>query len=121
METGALDVFVAPGQTKKGRPAWAITVLAPVGRREAVGDVLFRHGRTLGYRWQRSAREILERRQDRVDTPWGAVDVKVGTRAGEVLHCAPEYEDCARLARDHGVSVGEVSAAALAGWWSRWR
>ena len=36
-------------------------------------------------------------------------------RAGEVLHAAPEHEDCAALARAFGVPVAEVRGAALAG------
>ncbi len=115
-EAGAIDVFVAQGLMKKGRPGWSVAVLAPPELRSVVGEALLRHGRTLGYRWHLAAREVLARSWESVATPWGPVDVKLGTRAGEVLHCAPEYEQCAALARQAGVPVGEVVAAALAGW-----
>ena len=116
LQAGAIDVFVAQGVMKKGRPGWSLSVLAPPELRLAVGDVLLRHGRTLGYRWHLAEREVLARSCEAVATPWGAVNVKLGSRGGEVLHCAPEYEDCAAISLKAGVPVGEVVAAALAGW-----
>ena len=113
---GALDVFVAQGLMKKGRPGWMVTVLAPPELRVSVGDALLRHGRTLGYRWQIAAREVLARSFVSVATPWGAVNMKVGSRGGELVHCAPEFEQCADLAKKAGVPVVEVVSAALASW-----
>ena len=49
-----------------------------------------------------------------VETPFGAVPIKVGRRADEVLHQAPEYDVCAALAAQHGVPVARVVRAALA-------
>ena len=42
--------------------------------------------------------------------------MKVGRRAGKVLSAHPEYEDCAARARERGVPVKEVMAAAQAAW-----
>lgn len=117
-DAGALDAFVAQGVMKKGRPGWLVTVLAPPELRGVVGEALLRHGRTLGYRWHLAAREVLARSWSTVETPWGAVEVKLGSRAGEVLHVAPEYDQCAAVARKAGVPTAEVAAAALARWWS---
>ena len=58
---------------------------------------------------------LIARRESRlVATPWGEVRVKVkllGRR--EVV--APEYDDCARVARAAGVPLREVYAAARTG------
>lgn len=113
---GALDAYVAPITMKKGRPALAITALAPPERRLAVGDALFRHGGTLGYRWSAVPREVAARRFVEVETAWGAVRVKLAERDGRIVHAAPEHEDCAALARAHDVPVAEVRGAALAAW-----
>ncbi len=113
---GAVDAFVAPITMKKGRPALAITALAPIDLRVQVGNALLRHGGTLGYRFEILAREVVARRWVSVTTAWGAVRVKLGEREGEVLHAAPEHEDCAALARAAGVSVAAVRGAALAAW-----
>jgi uncharacterized protein (DUF111 family) len=90
--------------------------LAPVETRVAVGEALMRHGGTLGYRWSVHPREVAARRLVAVETPWGAVRVKVAERDGAVIHAAPEHEDCAALARAAGVPVAEVRGAALAAW-----
>ncbi len=116
LAAGALDAYTAPIHMKKGRPGFLLTAICAPGHRVAVGDALLRHGRTLGYRWSPAAREVLARRVHRVSTAWGEVGMKVGERDGEVLHAAPEYEECARTAREHGVPVADVIASAFAAW-----
>ncbi|HSZ82640.1 MAG TPA: nickel insertion protein, partial [Polyangia bacterium] len=51
---------------------------------------------------------------DRVETPYGAVRVKVGGLDGEILGAQPEFEDCKRLAARAGVPVRAVLASASA-------
>lgn len=111
---GALDAHVIPLVMKKGRPGWRVTAVAEPGSRATVGDALLRHGATLGYRWDEVEREVLARRFVEVRTVYGVVPVKLGERAGEVWHAAPEFEVCARLALEAGVPVSVVAAAALA-------
>ncbi len=48
-----------------------------------------------------------------VDTPYGAVRFKVARRDGEELNAAPEFDDCARIAAEHGVAIKTVQAAAI--------
>jgi uncharacterized protein (DUF111 family) len=59
------------------------------------------------------SRECLDREEVSVVTPLGAVRVKVARRDGRVLNAAPEFEDCARIARQHQVPVKEVQALAI--------
>jgi uncharacterized protein (TIGR00299 family) protein len=113
---GAVDAYVAPVTMKKGRPGLAVTALASVGDRFAVGEALIRYAGTLGYRWSVHPREVAARRLVSVDTPWGPVRVKVAERDGRVVHAAPEHEDCARLALAEGIPVAAVRGAALAAW-----
>jgi hypothetical protein len=55
---------------------------------------------------------LIARRTERVvSTPWGPVRVKVKL-LGNAEIVAPEYEDCARLAREAHVPLREVYAAA---------
>ena len=42
--------------------------------------------------------------------------IKIGEMGGEVVHAAPEYEDCRTLAAARSVPVREVMRAALARW-----
>ena len=110
---GALDAYLSPVQMKKNRPGTLVTVLAPVGLRERMLDLLFRESTTIGVRYHESDRECLSREWTTVSTRFGAVRVKMARRGAEVVNAAPEYEDCAARAAERKVSVREVHAAAI--------
>jgi pyridinium-3,5-bisthiocarboxylic acid mononucleotide nickel chelatase len=116
-EGGAVDVFLTPVFMKKGRPGTLVTVLAPSDRREAVAAVLFRETTTIGLRWQPVGRETLDRRWEDVSVTGGVVRIKIATRAGQVLNVAPEFDDCARIARATDTPVKSVQSEALRAWW----
>ncbi len=100
---GALDVAYAPVVMKKSRPGIALTCIAPPSLAEDALVVLFAESTTLGVRRRREARAVLEREIVEVETPWGSARAKV---AGGAAH--PEHEDCARIAREHGVPLRRV-------------
>lgn len=116
---GALDVFYAPIQMKKNRPGTLVTVVAPPGRREALADVLFRESTTIGLRITETERERLDREAVAVETPIGPIRIKVARRAGALRNAAPEFEDCARLAAEQGLSIKDVQAIAVKAWLDR--
>ncbi len=118
LEAGALDVYVAPVVMKKGRPGHLLNVLVPASVKARVVETLFRECTTLGVREHEVGRQMLERRFEQVQTPYGPVNVKVGHRGGEVFNAQPEYEDCKRLGALKGVPVKEVMAAAIAAYHS---
>jgi len=109
---GALDVFSTPIQMKKDRPGVMLSVLAQEGALEALEAVLFCETATLGVRRYPVERHKLRREALTVETKWGPVRGKRGWRAGGPDVWSPEYEDCARVARLHGVPLREVYAAA---------
>lgn len=113
MGAGALDVFYTPVQMKKTRPGTLVTVIAPPARRHALTDVLFRDSTTIGIRYEQMSRTCLDRAIETVDTPFGPVRFKVARRDGQEMNASPEFDDCARLAAEHGVSVKAVQAAAI--------
>ena len=111
---GALDVFYAPVQMKKNRPGTLVTVVGLPEHRQTLSGIVFQETTTIGVRFREMDRERLDREQIDVETPLGSVRFKVARRAGEqaVLNAAPEFEDCARLAEEHGLPVKEVQAVA---------
>ena len=113
-EAGALDVFYAPIQMKKNRPGTLVTVIALPEHRAMLSGIVFRETTTIGIRFRETDRERLERERIDVETPFGTVRFKVARRAGEkvILNAAPEFEDCARLAEEHGLPVKEVQGVA---------
>ena len=77
-------------------------------------ELLLRETTTLGIRVREEDRVILQRRFVEVETAFGNIRIKVGSRNGEDLNLMPEYEDCAQAARQHGVPLKQVMQAALA-------
>jgi len=114
LEEGALDVMCAPVVMKKGRMGSLLTVLCRPERREALEELLLRETTTLGIRVRVEDRVILQRRFIELETAFGSIRVKIGSRNGEDLNMMPEYEDCAQAARQHGVPLKQVMQAALA-------
>jgi uncharacterized protein (TIGR00299 family) protein len=116
LEAGALDAWAAPITMKKGRPGVVLAALAAEDRRDAVARVLVAETTTLGVRAREVERLELEREQVAVQTEYGEVRVKVGRLPGaaQVLTAHPEYDDCLACARERGVAVKEVMAAAAA-------
>jgi uncharacterized protein (TIGR00299 family) protein len=114
LEAGALDAWAAPLTMKKGRPGLLLGALCEEARREAVTAVLLSETTTLGVRRHRVEREALGRRLDTVETVHGPVRVKVALRGDREVGAQPEYDDCLARARERGVPVREVMAAALA-------
>ncbi len=113
---GALDAFLTPVQMKKNRPGVLITLLAPPERADALINLLLTETPTLGVRYTLLHRRCLQREIREVQTPYGAVRVKLARDGERVLHVAPEYEDCARLAREQNIPLQQVWQAALNAW-----
>jgi uncharacterized protein (TIGR00299 family) protein len=107
---GALDVFSTPAQMKKNRPGIVLSVLAPQSALAAMENVLFRETGTLGIRRQLVRRTKLHRQAVTVQTKFGPIQGKRGWRDGGPDVFSPEYEDCARIAREQRVPLREVYA-----------
>jgi uncharacterized protein (TIGR00299 family) protein len=110
---GALEVFYVAVQMKKNRPGTLLTVVAPPPLREALCDIVFRETTTIGVRYSDVSRECLPREIVSVETPLGAIRVKLARRGGRIVNAAPEFDDCARIAAAHQVSVKAVQALAV--------
>jgi pyridinium-3,5-bisthiocarboxylic acid mononucleotide nickel chelatase len=111
---GARDVWLAPIQMKKDRPAVQLSVLAPATEEVGLVTTLLRETTTLGVRVQPVTRYAATRTMQTVTTQYGEVAVKVKWIDGEPVGAKPEYEECARLAEAHGVPVRLVYEAAAA-------
>lgn len=116
LEAGALDALAIPVWMKKGRPGVQIQVLARPADADRLGALLLRHTSTLGVRHTPASRQLLERWERTVETPWGPVRIKIGGLQGEVWHGSPEFEDIDQVARAHAVPHAEVYQAALRAW-----
>jgi uncharacterized protein (TIGR00299 family) protein len=112
-EAGALDVFTQPIQMKKNRPGVLLSVICEAAGVAACEQVLFRETGTFGVRKHTAERTKLNREAVQVETVFGVVKAKRGWRAGcEIV--TPEYDDCARVAREKNVPLREVYEAVRA-------
>jgi uncharacterized protein (TIGR00299 family) protein len=109
---GALDVYYTPIFMKKNRPAVTVSLIAPVARRAALETILLTETTTFGVRAVPISRTKSERHVETVNTPYGPVRCKVKRWQGATLDLAPEYEDCAALARAHGLPFRVIFEAA---------
>lgn len=114
-EAGALEVYTTSASFKKGRAGWVLTAIAEPLWAGALEDKLLAESSTLGVRTRHETRRVLPRELREVETPYGVVRVKEARRPDGRLSRAPEYEDCARLAREQGVPLWEVFRAAEEG------
>ena len=97
---------VAPGG------AGLFTITAPVEGEQPMTGLLLRETTTLGVRYHEASRRVLERSIQNVITRFGEVRVKVALDGERTLHFQPEYEDCVKLAIEHGVPLMEIQAEA---------
>jgi uncharacterized protein (TIGR00299 family) protein len=107
-EAGAADVWLTAVQMKKNRPGVLVSVLCAREREDAVVRTLLRETSTLGVRVREVARHEAEREIVEFESSLGPAQVKVKRLPGEPPTVSPEYEVCARLAREHDLPLQEV-------------
>ncbi|WP_273384713.1 nickel pincer cofactor biosynthesis protein LarC [Enorma phocaeensis] len=108
---GAREVHWAPVFTKKGRPAWQLQVIASPEDVERFEGIIFAETGTIGIRRWLCERSVLRREQGSAETPWGTVRTKAVTLPDGETREKPEFDDCAALAAQHGVSLRAVQDA----------
>ncbi len=112
LAAGALDVFSTPAMMKKNRPGQLVTILCSPAAVERMTELVFRETTTIGVRVSETRRRTLDRETVEVETPHGAVRVKLARLDGRVLNVAPEFEDCRRIAAENNLPLKQVLAEA---------
>ena len=107
LEAGAKDAWFTPVYMKKNRPAYKLSVLCEEEQIKELDAILFRETTTIGVRRYRVQRDILERRIEEVETPYGPAQVKICTFEGQEMRY-PEYESVKKLAKEQGKAFSEV-------------
>lgn len=112
-ERGAKSVSAQNILMKKGRPGLLVRVLCDAVLVDKLCETLFRETTTLGAIYYPVQRKKLARKTIEVQTQYGSVRVKLGLLGSEIINIAPEYEDCKKLAAEHGIALKDVYRAAL--------
>ncbi len=110
---GALDVYTTPVQMKKNRPGTLLTVLCKASDINVLMTLVFAETTTFGARTYTAQRRTLPRESVNVHTQFGDVRIKLSRVNGRILHVAPEFEDCRKLAVEKNVPLQRVISDAL--------
>jgi len=108
-EAGAAEVFMTPVVMKKSRPATTLAVLCNQDTVGQMKEILFRETSSIGLRQYGLTKSILRREMVVVHTSFGDVEVKRSYWNGKVVNEKPEFEQCRKLAVEHGLSLEEVT------------
>lgn len=107
LQAGALDALLLPVQMKKGRPGFLVRVVSAETTSETIKNILLSETSAIGLRYHSEQRRTLPRETVTLQTRWGAVrGKKITTPTGIVI--TPEYEECRRLALEHGVPIRRI-------------
>lgn len=107
LEEGALDVYTLPGCMKKGRPGWQLVALCDPAHKDPLIHQVFALTSTTGLRVRRCEKHVLSYTITTRETPYGPVRVKKAQGYG-VSRSKPEYEDMARIAREHKITLKQI-------------
>lgn len=102
---GANDVYWIPIIMKKGRPGIMLNVLISHDLCPVMEEIIFKETTTLGLRHIQASCHRLGRKYVKVATQWGEISIKLGFYKGELVHYAPEYSQCAELAKNYKIPL----------------
>lgn len=107
LQAGALDVSFTPIYMKKNRPAIKLEVISEEDKADQLQKLILTETSTIGLRLRKAQRLVMKRKNIPVETEFGIISVKEA-RWEQIVKYAPEYEDCRKAAREHGVSLAEI-------------
>ncbi|UCE42204.1 MAG: nickel pincer cofactor biosynthesis protein LarC [Candidatus Aminicenantes bacterium] len=113
MKLGALDVFFTPVFTKKNRPATKLTILAELGKIDALIRALFLETSTIGVRYFPVHRRVLERKMQKVQVLGTEIPVKVASLGENEINIQPEFSACQKAAKKANRPLREIMQLAL--------
>lgn len=105
---GASDVWMVPAIGKRGRPATIVSVLCSARIASVMRETLFAETSTIGLRESPAVKWALAREWLEVQVHGRPIRVKVARLSGRVTNVAPEYSDCAEVARQTGLPIKEI-------------
>ncbi len=105
---GALDVCWIPVYMKKNRPGTLLQVLCREDASDGLMRRIFSETTTLGVRYHKTRRWVLQREPLEINTRYGPVTVKRVTDPAGHVRLVPEYEDCRRIALKHNIPLRAV-------------
>lgn len=107
-ENGAKDVLFYPIIMKKSRPGIVLEVLCEEKDLEKIKELIFRESTTLGIRYKKMEREVLEREIIFVKTAYGKIPLKLGKLNGKVRQASFEFEELKKISKEKKIPLKEL-------------
>ena len=108
MKKGALDVFFTPVFMKKNRPGTKLTVLAELGKIDALIRTIFQETSTIGVRYYPVQRRVLERKMRTVQVLGAEIPVKVALMDESEINIQPEFSACQKASKKANRPLKEI-------------
>jgi pyridinium-3,5-bisthiocarboxylic acid mononucleotide nickel chelatase len=108
IRAGAVDIFIASGLMKKGRPGFMLTVLCAGTEREQVIAAIFRESTAIGLRQRLEERVILQRETQAIQVSGSEIRVKISSWQNRPINVKPEFADVCTLADSKHMPVKEA-------------
>ncbi len=112
-ERGALDVCHIPVHMKKNRPGTRLEVLCHEERLKEVMNLILTQSSSIGVRFNKVRRGVLQREIVTVSTCFGRIKAKKIIDPTGKPRIVPEYEVCRRLAEEKNIPLRDVYAQIL--------
>jgi pyridinium-3,5-bisthiocarboxylic acid mononucleotide nickel chelatase len=118
LDAGAKDVWITPAQFKKSRPGYTLHAICGSDDLERISQTMMRETGTLGVRYQRWDRFILQREITTIklelEKRTFEVRIKIARdRLGKILRIKPEFEDLDSISSTTSRPIREISDAVL--------
>jgi len=105
---GALDVSFSPIQMKKNRPGVLVRVICYPEKKHELLTIILQESTSAGIRYYYAQRTKLSREIKKISTPYGNLSVKIFKDTEGKYFASPEYEDCKKIAKKHGIPLKKV-------------
>ena len=110
---GARDVYCAPIQMKKNRPATLLSVICETRDLAKLAALIMQETTSIGIRYYAVHRAILKREIQKVKTRYGDVRLKIVEQPDGTKRATPEYDDLKRIAAAKNISLKTLYDAVL--------
>lgn len=108
VEAGAVDAWTSPVSSRHGRPALRLSLVVPVGLRDAVEAVIATNTSATVIYATVAETSLIETSSEPVTTRWGDVEITHRRWQGRVIDIQPDATQCAAYAREHDIPASTV-------------
>ena len=107
-DDGAVDICWIPCFMKKNRPGTKIEIICRKENQDRIIDRIFSESTTIGVRYYKTKRKILDRQLINIKTSFGMIQAKKIVEPDGFCRLTPEYDVCKEIATEKGVPLKRV-------------